>query len=40
MSAIYDKAKDMNRVDKLAYFKTISPAEMNFFENFLTYQRV
>ena len=40
MSAIYEKVKDMNRTEKMAYFKTITPEEKKAYNNFLTYQRV
>ena len=40
MSAIYERVKDMNRSDKMAYFKTITPEEKKAYNNFLTYQRV
>ena len=39
MSAIYERVKDMNRSDKMAYFKTITPEEKKAYNNFL-YQRV
>ena len=40
MSDIYEKVKDMNRTEKIAYFKTITPEEKKAYTNFLNYQRV
>ena len=34
MSAIYERVKDMNRSDKMAYFKTITPEEKKAYNNF------